>query len=181
MTATIAPVCLSLRRETSAPPYQSITRFLAGSEWTSLALRGSSTMIRSAPRPVSVPPTEVAYRLPPLSRDELEAGFLRPPQGGKERRIPLGADHHPKLSVEFGGEVARIACHDHAACRIVAEQPSDIRNRDADRFERARRLVDHQGAGPRPRGPASTDGRSHPRASCEDRFRRARWSQRPCG
>src|SRR5258706_6516484 len=52
MTATIEPVCLSLRRETSAPPYQSITRFLAGSEWTSLALRGSSTMIRSAPRPV---------------------------------------------------------------------------------------------------------------------------------
>jgi Integrase core domain len=28
--------------------------------WTSLALRGSSTTIRSAPRPVSVPPTEVA-------------------------------------------------------------------------------------------------------------------------
>jgi hypothetical protein len=31
---------LSLRRETSAPPYQSITRFLAVSEWTSLAFRG---------------------------------------------------------------------------------------------------------------------------------------------
>jgi hypothetical protein len=66
--ATIEPVCLSLRRETSAPPYQSITRFLAGSEWTSLALRGSSTMIRSAPRPVSVPPTEVAYRSPSLEK-----------------------------------------------------------------------------------------------------------------
>ena len=81
---------------------------------------------------------------PPLGRDELETGFPRPSQRGKERRVPLGADDHPKLSMEFGGEVARIACHDHAACRIVAEQPSDIRNRDADRFERARRLVDQQ-------------------------------------
>ncbi len=124
-------------------------------------------------RPVSVPATEVAYRLP-LSRDELEAGFLRPPQGGKERLIPLGAAHHPKLSVESGGEVARIACHDHAACRIVAEQPSDIRNRDADRFERARRLVDQQAPASRPSGPASTDGRSHPRASCEDTGRDGR-------
>jgi hypothetical protein len=30
-----------------------ITRFLAVSEWTSLAFKGSSTMIRSAPRPVA--------------------------------------------------------------------------------------------------------------------------------
>ncbi len=38
-------------------------------------------MIRSAPRPVSVPPTEVASA-PPLSRDELD-----PVQGGTELRL----------------------------------------------------------------------------------------------
>ena len=34
--------------------------------------------------------------------------------------------YHPKLAVEFGCEVTRIACHDHPAFRIVAEQPRNI-------------------------------------------------------
>src|SRR5260370_42281961 len=92
MTATIEPVCLSLRRETSAPPYQLITRFLAGSEWTSLALRGSSTMIRSAPRPVSVPPTEVAYRLPP------RVVMSSRPVSFAHRRVGKSAAYHSELT-----------------------------------------------------------------------------------
>jgi hypothetical protein len=51
---------LSLRRDTRVPAYHSITRLRAGSDIASSALRGSSTIMRSAPRPVSVPPTEVA-------------------------------------------------------------------------------------------------------------------------
>ena len=39
---------------------QSITRRRASSDIASSALSGSSTMMRSAPRPVRVPPTEMA-------------------------------------------------------------------------------------------------------------------------
>src|SRR6266478_7484399 len=80
------------RRETSAPPYQLITRFLAGSEWTSLALRGSSTTIRSAPRPVSVPPTEVAYRLPP------RVVMSSRPVSFAHRRLGKSAAYHSELA-----------------------------------------------------------------------------------
>src|SRR6266567_1361552 len=57
---------LVIKRETRLPAYQSITRFLAGSDCASFAFNGSSTIMRSAPRPVSVPPTDVAYRPPPI-------------------------------------------------------------------------------------------------------------------
>src|ERR1700732_4329921 len=67
-----------------------------------------------------------------------KSGFFRQVQVGEDRRIPLRGDHHAKLPVEFGREVARIARHDDVACRIMAEQPSDIGDRDADRFERTR-------------------------------------------
>ena len=46
--------------------------------------------------------------------------------------------------MKLGGEVARIARHDHPARRVMAEKPRDISHRDADRFQRPRRLIDQQ-------------------------------------
>ena len=60
MTTTIGSFSLSLSLETGVPPNHSITRRRAVSDIASSALSGSSTTMRSAPRPVSVPPTEVA-------------------------------------------------------------------------------------------------------------------------
>jgi hypothetical protein len=53
-------VLLVVEAQTRVPAYQSITRRRAGCDIASSALSGSSTTMRSAPRPVSVPPMEVA-------------------------------------------------------------------------------------------------------------------------
>ena len=44
----------------------------------------------------------------------------------------------------LGGEIAGIAHHDYAPGRIPPQKPGDIRDRDADRLERSRRLVHQQ-------------------------------------
>ena len=46
--------------------------------------------------------------------------------------------------MQFGGELVGVAHHDDAAGRIVTEQPCHIGDRDADRFQGARRLVDEE-------------------------------------
>ena len=46
--------------------------------------------------------------------------------------------------MQFGGELVGVAHDDDAAGWIVAEQPGDIGDRDADRFQGARRLVDEE-------------------------------------
>jgi hypothetical protein len=70
VTITMAPVLLSLRRLRRVLSNQVWVALRLVSDKASSAFCGSSTMIRSAPRPVSGPPTEVAMRRPP--RDRLE-------------------------------------------------------------------------------------------------------------
>jgi hypothetical protein len=64
ITMMIAPVRLSSRRDNKVFLNHSVAALRLVSEWASSGFRGSSIMIRSPPRPVSVPPTEVANRDP---------------------------------------------------------------------------------------------------------------------
>src|SRR6185437_5220143 len=64
MTMTIAPVRLSSRRDNKVFLNHSFDALRLASEKASSGFRGSSMMTRSPPRPVSVPPTEVASRDP---------------------------------------------------------------------------------------------------------------------
>ena len=60
MTSTTAAVAGSSRRDITVLSNHSLTRRRSASEAASIGLIGSSMTTRSPPRPVSVPPTEVA-------------------------------------------------------------------------------------------------------------------------
>ena len=64
MMIMMQPLALSLSRLTSVLSYQSLTAMRRVSDNASSGLSGSSMMIRSAPRPVRTPPTDVDMRTP---------------------------------------------------------------------------------------------------------------------
>src|SRR5262249_39570255 len=82
--------------------------------------------------------------------DELGTGILCGAHGWEEGPIPRCIDDHAKLAMQLGSELARVAHDDDAAGWIVAEQPSDIRDRDADRFQGANCPAGKHQAGPFP-------------------------------
>src|SRR5688500_12093983 len=65
MTVMMDPLALSLSRDASVDWNQVLTKVRAASEAASAGLRGSSMMMMSPPRPVSVPVIDVARRPPP--------------------------------------------------------------------------------------------------------------------
>jgi hypothetical protein len=69
MTTMIEPSSLWSRRDSSVLAYHCLSDSRAISECASWGLRGSSMMRSLPPRPVRVPPTEVARRDPRGSHD----------------------------------------------------------------------------------------------------------------
>ena len=65
ITVMIAPLVLSLSREARVVENHSLTPSRIASELASSGFSGSSMMMMSPPRPVSVPPIDVARRPPP--------------------------------------------------------------------------------------------------------------------
>src|SRR5437764_235028 len=92
MTRMMQPVRLSFRRLERVWSYQSLTLLRRASESALSGCSGSSMMMKSAPRPVRIPPTEVATRLPRAVVRKSEAARL-----SGERRV--GKD----LAVEVAG------------------------------------------------------------------------------
>lgn len=74
--------------------------------------------------------------------NELLSGFLFPLRPGEELRVPSRFDDLPELAMKLRGEVARITSDDEATGRIVTQRPGDISDRNADRFQGSRRLID---------------------------------------
>jgi hypothetical protein len=58
-----------------------------------------------------------------------------------------GTRNLTELTMQLGGEIARVAHDDHAPGRIPPQKPGDIGDRDANRLERPRRLVNQQARG----------------------------------
>jgi hypothetical protein len=93
MIRMIAPVRVSFRRLYSVWSNQSFAAWRWACDSASSGFSGSSMMIRSAPRPVSTPPTEVASRQPWVraNRQECEGSVGRSLSRiicGRRREIP---------------------------------------------------------------------------------------------
>ena len=113
------------------------------------ALRGSSMTMMSPPRPVNVPPTEVASRKPraenSISASQSLYGPIR--VAGKARERPTdtrATDQGAEVIGMLFGELPGIANADEPARRIEPEDVCRKGDRGRDRFEHARRHVDDQ-------------------------------------
>ena len=127
MTAMIAPVRLSLRRETRVPPYQSITFLRATSDWSLVGVEGIVDDDRIAAASGQRPADRGRISAAAPGRDEFLRGLFFPLRAGKELRVPGRLDDLSKLPMKLGGEVAGIARDDEAPRWILTQRPGDIR------------------------------------------------------
>src|ERR1700677_3505055 len=102
-------------------------------------------MIRSPPRPVRVPPTEVARRKAAGGQFNLAFRILLPdPHAGKELSIPASFCERTEVVCVLLGQVAGIGNADDAPRRVVSKDESGKGDRRRYRLQRARRHVDDQ-------------------------------------
>ena len=103
-------------------------------------------MMMSPPRPVSVPPTDVARRNPRAVSSISVSEFLNGPIRvvGNARSIPGRFEHGAEVVGVLFGKVAGIADADDAARRVMPEDEGRKGDRGRDRFQRPRRHVDDQ-------------------------------------
>ena len=102
-------------------------------------------MIRSPPRPVSVPPTEVASRNPlAVSSISVSESFCPIRVPGTAFSIPGRLDDRAEVVRMFLGQIAGVRDADDAPSRIVSQDEGRKRDRRRYRLQRSRRHVDDQ-------------------------------------
>ena len=161
MTSTMASLALSSRRLSNVLLYHCWTSSRRASEWASAGFIGSSMMRMSPPRPVSVPPVEVARRKPRFVVMNSVSAVLRGIEPGRRKRrlIPGRLHHGAAIAGVLAGELARVADADDAPGRVEAEKPGRQRHGRTDRLEVARRHEDDEALRPRPGRHARAHGR----------------------